>query len=66
MRQDLRSRVADAVATVEIADQGPGFVPTGSSNSAAGGRGLALIEALSSSFQLLEGGRRICMRLALT
>jgi len=65
-RVEIICRVADGVATVEIADQGPGFVPTDSSNSAAGGRGLALIEALSLSFRLLDGGRRICMRLALT
>jgi len=65
-RIEISCRIAEEVATFEIVDQGPGFVPIGGSDSAAGGRGLALIEALSLSYQLLDGGRRIRMRLALT
>lgn len=65
-RIEISCRIADNVATFEIGDQGPGFVPVRGRDDAASGRGLALIAALTLSYQLLDGGRRICMKLALS
>ncbi|MGQ9372035.1 ATP-binding protein, partial [Azospirillum sp. A39] len=51
---------------VEVADDGAGFTaPPPRHPAAAAGRGLALIGAVASAHELLDGGRRIRMRFAL-
>ncbi len=51
----------DAV-TIDVVDQGSGFLPKPRPEPQASGRGFELIGASCQSFRLLEGGRRLSMR----
>lgn len=51
--------------TIEVADEGEGFVPPDRRDDGPSGRGLSLIESIAESCELLDNGRRIRMRFAL-
>ncbi|WP_372397384.1 ATP-binding protein [Azospirillum sp. HJ39] len=57
------------LATVEIADEGAGFVPAprggGSGGGGASGRGLDLIGTIAERLEIVDGGRRIRLRFGL-
>ena len=48
--------------TIDVVDQGGGFVFKPKTEPKASGRGFELIGASCQSFQLLDGGRRVSMR----
>jgi anti-sigma regulatory factor (Ser/Thr protein kinase) len=52
----------EAGITIDVIDQGPGFVPGVRKSSVASGRGISLIETLVSAWELLDNGRRIRLR----
>lgn len=54
-----------AVATVEITDQGAGFVPRRCERAGASGRGLDLIASIADGLEIEDGGRRIRLRFRL-
>ncbi|MBP2228203.1 anti-sigma regulatory factor (Ser/Thr protein kinase) [Azospirillum agricola] len=54
----------DAIV-VEVADEGPGFVPAPQAGQGASGRGLDLIATIAETMELKDGGRRIRMRFPL-
>ncbi|CAO3407550.1 ATP-binding protein [Azospirillum largimobile] len=54
-----------ALATVEITDQGAGFVPRQTEPAGASGRGLGLIGNIADGLEIEEGGRRIRLRFRL-
>lgn len=54
-----------ALATVEITDQGAGFVPRRPERAGASGRGLDLIGSIADGLEIEDGGRRIRLRFRL-
>lgn len=54
-----------ALATVEITDQGAGFVPSRPERAGASGRGLDLIGSIADGLEIEDGGRRIRLRFRL-
>lgn len=54
-----------ALATVEITDQGAGFVPCRRERAGASGRGLDLIGSIADGLEIEDGGRRIRLRFRL-
>ncbi len=54
-----------ALATVEITDQGAGFVPRRPEQAGASGRGLDLIGSIADGLEIEDGGRRIRLRFRL-
>lgn len=60
LRIEVRARREGARSfTVEVADEGRGYVPAVAERP---GSGLSLIRALADSVELLDGGRRLRMR----
>ncbi len=53
--------IGDAV-TIDVVDQGNGFLPKPRPEPQASGRGFDLISVSCQSFRLLDGGRRLSMR----
>ena len=64
-RLDVCCELDDCGVTIEIADQGTGFVAVETGRCGPCGRGLDLISGIAQSCQLLDGGRRIRMRFEL-
>ncbi|CAK0758546.1 serine/threonine-protein kinase RsbW [uncultured Gammaproteobacteria bacterium] len=61
-RLDVSCELDAGGVTVEIADQGAGFIVVETDRCGPCGRGLDLISGIAQSCQLLDGGRRIRMR----
>lgn len=61
-RVEITATFEAGALEVEVADEGSGFTTDVPPDSAACGRGLALIAMLTAHYELLDGGRRIRMR----
>ncbi|HYD97960.1 MAG TPA: ATP-binding protein [Alphaproteobacteria bacterium] len=64
-RVEVLVRLEPGTLVLEVADQGPGFAPAARAAAGPSGRGLELIAAMTDGYVLLDGGRRIRMRVAL-
>ena len=64
-RPDEAQEHGRALATVEITDQGAGFVPCRLERAGASGRGLDLIGSIAEGLEIEDGGRRIRLRFRL-
>ena len=61
-RIDVVCDFDDQAITIDVVDQGGGFVFKPKTEPLASGRGFELISASCQSYQLLDGGRRVSMR----
>lgn len=64
LRVGIAVSIGDAEFTIEVIDEGPGFVPKPRAPTTASGRGIGLIESLAAGWELLDDGRRVRMRFA--
>ncbi|WP_051512419.1 ATP-binding protein [Skermanella stibiiresistens] len=64
LRIQVAVTIRDEDITIDVTDQGSGFVPKPKAAATASGRGIGLIGTLCAAWQLLDDGRRIHMRFA--
>jgi anti-sigma regulatory factor (Ser/Thr protein kinase) len=64
-RVEISCQVQGRSITVDVVDQGSGFVARTKKEGGACGRGLTLIGVSCQAYELLDGGRRIRMRFGL-
>ncbi len=61
-RIDIICEIDTVSVTIDVSDQGGGYIPKPITEPKASGRGFELIAASCLSYQVLDGGRRVSMR----